>query len=144
MNGCVFLNMVILNIGNWACVRKRDGYSIVLWVLWRNLTAEYDLVLFKLLTPWNVLKNIKDVFTFRIISWIFVHRRKPNTQWSSPIYHVPYTDNAIPADATLGARALAGMVLAPATLGARASAGIVLAPKAGIFRFQHQKVNTVH
>ena len=56
---------------------------------------------------------IKALFTFRIISFTFFNKRRPNSQWSKPTYCLSYTDNTMPADAlaTLGTRASVGMVL---------------------------------
>ena len=64
----------------------------------------------------SFLKIIKDVFTFHIISWILIKRRRPDSQWSNPTCCLSYTVNTMPVDAmvlwrSLGARASESMGL---------------------------------
>ena len=71
-----------------------------------------------------VWKIVKDIFTFCILSWIWLDPSRLNYVWNNNTYCLSYAPSTIPADVL-------------ATLRARASAGVVLTPKAGIFRFQH-------
>ena len=68
---------------------------------------------------------VKDIFTFRILSWIWLGPSRWNYVWNNKTYYLPNPTNIMPADAL-------------ATLGVSASAGMVLTLKAGIFRLQHQ------
>ena len=52
----------------------------------------------KFLTCWIGLKVIKDVFTFRIISWILFNRRRSDSQWSNPTCCLSSTLNTIPGN----------------------------------------------
>ena len=55
-----------------------------------------------------VLKIIKDLSIFRIISWILFNRRRPDLKWSKPTcYYLSCTVNtyAMPADALVTERA---------------------------------------
>ena len=66
-----------------------------------------------------IIKVIKDIITFWIVSWIWLNPSRWNQLWNNNACCLSCTANNIPADVL-------------ATLGARASAGMVLTPKAGI------------
>ena len=108
---------------------KRRLYSCIFCKILSTLTLYEHIVIrlrYQLLTCWIVSKIVKDVFIFRIISWILFNRRRPNSQWSNPTCCIYDTVNSMPAD-TL------------ATLAAKASAGVIFTTNVGISRLQHQK-----
>ena len=109
----------------WTIFAETDhGWE---WAILHALWYFYALFLvYEYLNTLNCFKITRDIFTFWIVSWIWLGPSRWNQPWNNNRCCLCYTANTMPADA-LG------------TLGARASTGMVLTPKAGIFRRQHQK-----
>ena len=92
-----------LNIAN----RMSFYFRISLAQLWLQLCY------FRLLICWIIWKIAKYIFTFWIVSWIWLVPSSWNSLWDYNRCILPDTANTMPADAlvTLEASASAGMVL---------------------------------